>query len=469
MKFVSLISSMVCFFTTASALTLSEKDAVMWALEANPDIMVSFISSHRESLTLQQAEADWLPGMQLSAESAYNPLSSGAVAPDPSLHNAAAVTFSQIIPGGGVAGISMHQSVSTVLDTSIQKYGSSIDASYTQPLLKNAWGNAALDNKIKIALLNHQAFSLRQKKNILAELSAVRTRFWTYYEQKQLEQIALDASTFAEEQHAYEQARFSIGQSAELDTLNAALALSQAEKRLLYARNGVRQARRDLGVRLMLAGDAIEIPDNPNASVHTLPTAEVFIKMAKKFDPELQIFALTRERLQHQYKNDRNQLLPQLDAVVSYQYAQAGNELFSNGGVSKNALVKLVFGYALPIRATRMASEHTRFLQKENEIQAKRYRFLLKNNITNLIDTWELERMGLKIMRKSADIAQRQLTAMNAAYQLGSISRLALLEAENARTSAATEFVRAQVTMKRLEIIFDEITGKLFDTFGVQL
>jgi len=71
--------------------------------------------------------------------------------------------------------------------------------------------------------------------------------------------------------------------------------------------------------------------------------------------------------------------------------------------------------------------------------------------------------------KKTKEIADKQLEAAQAGYNLGTIDRLSLVDAENSFLSASIDLLRSQLTMKRILIVVEEVTGTVLERFGVAI
>jgi outer membrane protein TolC len=460
--------------STSQALT--EQDALYRALKNNIDISVTRLQLAADSLSWLATRAGRLPTLDLEGSADYAPLDKstyGGVTTDNSkdLSAGAAATATQVLPGGATISAGADQNASwQKMDFDSAGYTTKLSVSITQPLLKNAWSNAPFDYTLQVEKLNHEQFSLSQKKQLLSTLSTVRSRYWSWYEKKQLLNIAGQNLEYSRKQMAVARQKFRVGQATELDTLSAALDALQSQQSQMNATADEASARRDLAVVLSTTPDSLELANDLTVTVADLPPAETFLSLVEAYDPQLRIFAVAREKLKLEEKKRRADFWPSLSASGSYSHSLAGDTLFSdNTSSSQNALVSLILSYSLPTTQARVNAAQNRLSQEENDLEREKYRRDLVNKVTELVDSWQLEKARLEIMAISRTVAQKQLDAAQKGYQLGTVDRLALEKAQNDFTQVAVLYFQALVSLKRLEITFDEMSGQILKKFGVNL
>jgi outer membrane protein len=466
---------LICFFSV-SAYALTEQDAIYQALKNNVDITVAKLQLESDSLGLEQAKAGRLPVLDLTASTKYAPLSKTTtygVSTDDSkdLSSSVGANLTQALPGGATIAANVGQdALLRKLNADSANHNTSFGVTVTQPLLKGAWDAAPLDYALAVARLNHDQFTLSQKKQILSTLSGIRTFYWSYYEKKELLKIAANAMDYSQKQLIFAKARFQVGQATELDTLSAALELSKAQQNQLSAATAEHLARLNLATALKTDTNAIALPDTINLSVADFPAPENFIAMVREYDPSLKIFAVAGDKLKQDERKKKTELWPALSVSAGYTYSMNGDTLFSdNTASSKSAVVSLVMNYSLPTTQNRLDLQKNRLDQEQNQLSREKYQRDLEQRVAELSLNWQQDKMQLDIMARSRDIAQRQLMAAQKGYQIGTVGRLELLKAENDYTQIALSYVQAQVALKKLEIIFDEMNGQILKKFGVNL
>jgi outer membrane protein TolC len=461
--------------TVSSVSAISERDAVIRALEENSGIKIQKIRLEYDSLALESAKSAWLPAVNLSArgdltpvDTAFSKLSGGVNERSSALSAEAGVV--QTIPGGGVVAANAGAGITSLTDSDTAVYGHSMGISLVQPLLKGAWKNGDVCYSVKLSGINHETMSLSRKKAVLASISAIRNLYWDSYERQSLCGVYAAMEDYAARRMESARVRFRIGTVTGLDTLSALLSHITASRQLLEATSASDIAKQNLAVELATSADAA-IPDTAlPVIIESLPSPETFLENARRFDPSLSVFETAARKIEIEMARAKNQMLPSLNLEAGYSLAGSGDR-FGSGkySYSGNAVVSLVAGYSIPAKSRRMTIKQEALSARENEILKEQYERELSAEIYELARKWKLETKTLEMAAAAADVARRQYSAAEAGYNLGTVDRLAVLEAENQYLDASVQLIRRRVAMKRLEIIFDEITGEVLNRFGVKI
>jgi outer membrane protein TolC len=452
------------------AFSLSEKESLIIAIKNNPDIQISYVKTQIDSLSLEQSKSQYTPSLDFASTVSYLPIDSSSNTGNPIISSQPSVNVLQTLPlgtivNGGIAG-TIKKNLTSGFANSLTQYSIGI----TQPLLKNAWENAPIDYSIKIQKIDHAQFTLDQKKNLLSMLSNIRLLYWVWYEKNELVRISDDNLNLTTQQLSYERKRFNVGDASEIDTLNATLEFLKAQHGLLYAKTTLTLAKKDLANALQINADSMSLPVDTNVLLGEILSAQEILQRVKSYDPKLQIFQLLKKKLELQITNNRNQLLPQLDLNANYQYTQTGEDLFSQKDFfNKNAVVSLIFKYSIPDIKSKIAIKQSNLSQKQNIIEEQQYFKTLEKQIDELVFSWEQEKLKLDITKTSKFIALKSLSATQNSYEVGSVDHITLIKAQNDFIAIAISYFQELITLKRLEITFDEITGNLEKNFGVIL
>ena len=450
--------------------SLTEKDAIGLALQKNPDIRVMRISAQSDSLSLERTNAGWLPGATLSASGNFVPLDSSKYGSNHDRWEASAgLSASQAVPGGGSLSASIGPSVSHNLysDTTSRTTAFSISAS--QPLLKNAWQYGSQDYSMRIARMNHEEFTLNQKKDLLSKISTIRQLYWSCFEKSMLAGIYRSNQEYARLRLDVTRAKYATGSAAMLDTLSAAIEYLQATQQYLSSQSQQAQSKRDLSLALDVPVDSIAIDTMTTIALSSPLGPDEFISRVERFDPKLRVFEIMKDRLTLQNNHDRNQLLPDVRASASYNQSLGSVEEASPGYLSSKAIISLILTYAIPDKAGRINAKQSQLSVASNALQSDTYRKQLRTRIADLLDQQDLENRELAISNTEQELSQRQLDAALKGFEVGTVDNLTLLKARNDRTSAAVQYLQKQISLKQLEISFDELTGEAISRFGVQL
>jgi outer membrane protein TolC len=486
--FKTITLSIVCI--GAFAWGLDERQVVFRALESNPELQLLRIDSQDDSLTLEAAKAGWLPSASFSLQPSITPVDTSNVEiartlydsltglrtitgyndtgyAQPSSQVTAGITVAQPVPGGGTVSAGLSGDLQRPLRADSTTHNASYSLLFSQPLLKGAWRNGTIDYQVRIARLRDVEFSLKRKKSLITRVSSVRGRFWTFYETSSRVAIAQNELDRSTEQLQTERQRLKIGESSPLDTLNAALQYMRAQEKVLTAGTALNEARNALATALMIPKDSLSIPADISITIPDLPDPQTFVALVERFDPQLAIFERMNVLLREQLEKERNSMLPALDLGAGISGRAGGNTLRAIASTNFNAVISLVLRYDLPLRPRTIAIRKQHLDQERNDISAASYHRELLARLDELRTTWQQEKHRLSIAAASVELARRQLEATQKGYDLGTEDRLSLLSARDDLIVAENGFLSAQIGMKRLEIVLDEITGSAIERFGL--
>jgi len=263
--------------------------------------------------------------------------------------------------------------------------------------------------------------------------------------------------------------RFSIGQVAEIDTLSAALEELRLRNSLISANYATIESKEKLATSIQKPVDSVNIPDSLNIEITDLPETDELIKLARSYDPEIQLLAILREKLTTQLAQTRNNLLPSLAVNASYTINRNGDGFFSSNQLKHDNLVlSMIFTYQLPYRSNAIEVCKAKLQIDNNEIKAQQKEMNLYNSLELFQKNWKREMAKIDLAHSAVIVSKKQLVAAQQGYELGSVDRLELLKAQNDVSKTQTEYVQGLIEMKLLEISIEEMTGIVLDRFGVQ-
>lgn len=484
-RFVSILLINCIWSIQITAGTLTERDAIEQALQSNSNIKITRINQINDSLQYEQQSTNRLPQLSLSLSPSITPNEESAntyqgvinghmmsLTKDTSIRSAdvkVSIDITQDLPMGASFTTGFNQSVTSRIPSDTTLWGSIVSFSATQQLLRGAFKYDSVSYFLKISRLENECITLAYKKNIIGELSNIRTQYWNHYLCKTLEKIANEQLLFAMKQREVALERFSIGQVAEIDTLSAALEELRLRNSLISANYATIESKEKLATSIQKPVDSVNIPDSLNIEITDLPETDELIKLARSYDPEIQLLAILREKLTTQLAQTRNNLLPSLAVNASYTINRNGDGFFSSNQLKHDNLVlSMIFTYQLPYRSNAIEVSKAKLQIDNNEIKAQQKEMNLYNSLELFQKNWKREMAKIDLAHSAVIVSKKQLVAAQQGYELGSVDRLELLKAQNDVSKTQTEYVQGLIEMKLLEISIEEMTGIVLDRFGVQ-
>jgi outer membrane protein TolC len=444
----------------AAAGTLTEQDAIRIALEHNTSVRVARIDRATDSLALAAKEADFLPQLSVGADLSWTPAGEGTLSADVS------AAGSQAIPGGGGVSGAVEPSAGRDLETGKTGLATTWSLGVRQPLAAGAWRYGQPDYELAVQRVASRESDIRFRQSLANSLGTVRERYWSCYESARSLSIAAEAMAQAERMRTKERIRFVVGDAAMIDTLRAALEYLQSEQALLSAEAAFSRARRSLAAALMIPPDSLAMPETLEVSVAELPASGDLLAAVRAYDPQRSLFDLAYEKLQMQYAQQRNGLLPQVDLQASYRYTDHSS---TSPSVARNSVFSLIASYALPTKKKRISAAQMQLSMERKGADAAQYERELADQVAELEENWSLERRRLASAQLAADVARRSLEVAEKSYEIGSMDQLSYLQARQDAFDALTGALQQSIDLKRQEIVFDELTGAILSRFGVRV
>lgn len=454
-------AAIVCAaFGSAGSEPLSEEGAVAIALQKNTSVKVYWLERKSDSLGLVSEKAAWLPLANLSAATTYGPFD------HPLIVSGAAANATQAVAGGGTARAGINYSNRYDVEPDSGLNATTYSVSFTQPILRNGWQNGSVACQIKLAELGSVKTALSAKRGLAADLSSIRSLYWQCSALKEQSRIAANALAYATAQLDRERTRFVIGDATPLDTLSAFLEELRARQSLLTAENSGRKSINELARALNIASSEIAFPESLSVTIGTMPDEQSLANQIEVYDPDLRGSDLDRQILDIRLRLARNNLLPSLDLKAAYAYNTNNG---SNGDIDHNSMVSLSFSYDVPTRTGRIAREQAALELEKQRMTAAGYQRALRESVADLMADWNLAIEQLTIAASAAEVARRKLEASAKKRELGSLSQLEYIKAQNDYVSEAFNYIGQQIQLKQLEIGIEKASGAVFARFGVKV
>jgi len=327
---------------------LSLDEAVQLALENNLGLQVQRINPQVQDANITASKTAWAPmfGGSVTTSKRNSPVNSFFAGAEDKLVNdniQSQVSARQLLPwGGGNYQVSWDTSRSksnSLFNSPNPSLGANLSFSFTQPLLKDFKIDSARQQLI-VSKANREMSDLDVRQAVLGTVRNVKYAYWDLKAAQNALKVARQSLDLARESLRNNRTRVEVGTMAPIDIVEAEAEVARREEAVIVSENTVARA----GDRLRTLIFAADMPDY--WAVRLEPTDQA-VSDRRPVDPEGAVKTALDKRtdLRTARKNlevsdvnvtfYRNQLLPDVDAVVSY--GQTGQ-----GGTKKN------FGQGFP-------------------------------------------------------------------------------------------------------------------------
>ncbi|HEU0173855.1 MAG TPA: TolC family protein [Blastocatellia bacterium] len=317
------------------------KDAILAALEKNPDIEIA-----RQNVRLSQFDI-------LAAQGVYDPLTTSTLnynsqkTPNVSRFSGSSQNFLQndafgynlgysklVERTGGSYQINFNNSRVTSNAASLAtSYNPALTATLTQPLMRN-FSDDSNRHLVQIAKKKLDLSDAQFRQQVIQIITNVQEAYWNLAFAIRSEEIQRDALKLAEKQLENNREQAKVGTLADLDVINAAAQVESVRQQVFQAMQTVAQAA-DALKSLTVEGPADDLWSANIVPVESfelkplmLPLPDA-LKLALANRPEVRQFGLQKEINELDVKFFRNQTKPQVDLIASYGLTGVGGSVAS--------------------------------------------------------------------------------------------------------------------------------------------
>lgn len=334
------------------------KDAILAALENNPDIEIERTNVRRAQFDLFAAQGFYDPSAisNLQYSSRVIPNTSrntglGSSVPDINFQTLSYnFGYQQYYERtGGFYSIGFNNTRQTSNQATLTpNYSPSLTFNITQPLARN-FGIDSNRRLIQIQRKNLDLSDAVFRQRAIQIIAQVQQAYWDLTFAIKNEEIQRASVKLAETQLNNNKRQVEVGTLAPIDIVSAATDLETRRQQVFQAMNAVAQAENTLK-QLTVSSPNDELWTSQIAPVesfevqtNTLPLPDA-LKLAMENRPELKQFALQKESKQVDIAFFRNQTRPQIDLVASYGMNGAGGTPSTITGSSPNCSSPLPVG-----------------------------------------------------------------------------------------------------------------------------
>lgn len=488
----------------ARRFNLTVEDAVTRALDRNLDIAVQRLVPQVFDLNLAEQLAFYRPTLasNFSSTSSTTPsatqLDGGRnVLTDTALFDS---SVAQPVPwGGGTFDISWNNTrreTTNFFSSFNPSYRSSVAANYTQPLLRG-FGIDQPRQQLAVTRVNREISDVDLRETITNTLASVRDAYWELVYTVQTVAVQRQALELAEQLVRDNRARVEIGTLAPIDIVQAQSEAAARRQTLAQAEQDRQTAEINLK-RLIVDGTSDELwpatlnpVDQPAVSYTPVDVeAAVRVALGQRTD-------ITRARRQRDINNInvralRNNTLPGLDLVGTYQLQGQGGTRFNRAGLGGSVTtvipggytdaidqlldtnfptwtVQLQFNYPIGRSAAEAAYARGRLELQQTDAQLRQIELQVATEVTNAALQLRSIQERIEAAIAARELAEQQLEAEETKFEVGTTTSFFVVQAQRDLATAQDAELRAILDYQKALIEFERSQETSLNRSGISI
>lgn len=488
-----------------ATLSLALDDAIQRALERNLDIAVQRINPQIVDLNLAETLAFYRPtvGFNVDNRSQSYPASTQLDGGDITQTDLNSFNFNLDQPvkwGGGSLsfGLNNSRSETTNFFSSFNpSFRSILNANYTQPLMRG-FRIDPRRQQIQVTRVNRDISDIDLRETIANTVAEVRNAYWELLYAVRAVEVQQQALDLAEQLVQDNRARVEIGTLAPIDVLQAQSEAARSRELLAQTRQVLRTAELALK-RLIVGGTQDELwnlglmpTDQPALDY---PPIDIQNAVRAALDQRSDLSRANRQQTINRLNVSslRNNRLPSLNLVGSYQLQGQGGDLiqrqgFFGGPVTsvipgglRDALnqildnsfptwtVALQFSYPLGGSAADAALARARLQVQQTEAQLRQLELSVATEVTNAALQVESIRERIEASQAARGLAEEQLAAEESKYEVGISTNFFVVQAQRDLSTARDSELRAILDYQKALIEFERVQRTSLSRTGISI
>jgi outer membrane protein len=484
---------------TRPRVPLTLEDAVKRALENNLDIAVQRIDQQTYDVSIASLRSVYSPTINsmVSTETqktAATSTISGATSTGATISSDTAIFgagISQQVPWrGGSFSLGMNnlrRSTNSLNATFNPQYNGSVNAQYTQPLLRN-FSIDANRQQLIVTRIGQEISDIQLRQLITNTVANVRNAYWDYVFAVQSVETTRQSLSLAEELLRNNQTKVEIGTMAPIDVVQAQSQVAQQRQAVVTAEGTMRTAEIALK-RLIVSGtgdpvwssmiDPVDRPDfrpepiDLTAATQRALTNRTDVLQARK---NLEANEITLDLL-------RNQTMPQADLIGRYQaFGVGGTRYLTTGNtVNRDVTADIIpggyldaletlfrqklptwsfqvnFSYPLGMSAAKASVARARIQQNQIEVQLRQLDLQVTSDVSNAAVQVQNTAERVQAAQAARDLAQQQLDAENSKFGVGMSTNFQVVQAQRDLATVQNNELQAILAYRRAVVEFERV------------
>jgi len=310
-------------------LSLSLEDCIVKALKNNLGVAIEVLNPELSDIAVSQAKEMFLPTLSFNYSTrdttsvSFSFLES--TADISTVRNNYSAQISQLIPTGGNFSLTLDGYKSDTnqrLQTINPRYGSTLNFSFSQPLLRN-FGLKMTRREIIIARNNLDISEAQLKRSLQQTIYDVEEAYWSLAGLIENLKVRQQSLNLAEDLLEKNKRSVEVGTLAPIEILSAESAVASRKADIIEAEAQVKDSEDRLRVLLNLSAEGLEedvkivLTDKPEFKQQDI-TFEDALRIAMNNRPDLNGTRIDLKNREMNLSFAKNQLLPGLNLTASY-------------------------------------------------------------------------------------------------------------------------------------------------------
>ena len=468
---------------SAQVRDLTLQDAILLALDANPDLAVSRVDVNRAMSQVDVQAGVFDPKFdftvdRINRESPTATELDGAKVQISDTRRANVGVSSQLKDGTKLSTtLNNRRSETNSRFTSLNpNFTSNLVLSFTRPLIKGGGRTPNLSQWRQAVNARYRAEKdwLRVAQDTV---QAVARAYWDMVFAQRDVLVKNQAVAGAQKLLDYNRRRQEIGVGSEVETLEAESVLAARREELVSSRRLVGLSHQELMALLSYEaigfGVTLDPVDSPDPG-EDRPVLEESLRAAFEGRVEVEAALIDIRSRQIQVTYLKNQKRPQVDLTGGYTLNGLGRTLAdAHEQVLEAGFPEWTLGFTVAVPLNNRANRGQLETGRHDLDRARKTLQLLQNRIRKEVNTAflsvesDLERVSAARLAES--LAERKLDAEETRYEQGLISNFDLLRFQEDLSSARSRAVRAVTDLLKSRTDLDRATGHILEVRGITM
>jgi len=469
------------FPNAADTLRISLKDAVLTALERNPNLLIQRLDPAVARSYADEQRAAFDPTLTISAtrdESKTQRFLGAQPVPFEmtSERTQYSAGLSETLPTGTSISVdaSINGSTSSIYEP---QYSGNLGVTVTQSLLRG-FGVGPNMADLRSARLDLEISRSELKGMAERLLADTEHAYWALYLAAEENLIQQESLRLANRQLDESLERVAVGKLPELELAAVRAEAAKRQGALIDAQSRYEQARLDLLYLLNPPGQAswstIPVPlDKPWAAADSLDDVAVHEAVALTYRPDLEQARLDYRKGELEVVRTRNGLLPRLDFFITLgrtSYARTFDDALPDiGSPFYNVNAGLSFDFPIPNRGARAGARRAERTREQLDYALQNMERLVQRDIRAAYIEVLRTHQQIEATRVTRDLQERNLEAELEKFRVGKSTNLLVLQVQRDFTASRLDGIRAVVDYLDALVEFYLMEGTVLERRGIGL